>query len=119
MIHSSLTHYNQRLQRQVTNDYLKKSVTKILRNSPAINHGKIVSDLNLGFWTQLFENIHCQFLLGRPIQIFTNLPSGMNRNKINQKLNRIRSFRNRVSHHEPIIFSTRQNQSVFDLSRAK
>ncbi len=120
MSHPSLMHYNQRSQRNVTNEYLKSSVNKILRNNPnGITHGKIISDLNLGFWTELFENNYYQILLGRPIRIFTNLPSGMNRNKINQKLNRIRSFRNRISHHEPVIFANGpQNLPVFSLTTA-
>ena len=114
----ALRYFNQRLQRQVTNDILKKSIANILRKNPSITHGKIISDLNFAFWTQLFENTHYQILQGRPIQIFTNLPPGMNRNKINQKLNGVRDFRNRISHHEPVIFSTQQNQSIFDLSKA-
>jgi hypothetical protein len=112
----TLTYFNQLLQKQVTNDILKKNVTSILRKNSGITHGKIISDLNFAFWTQLFENTHYQILQGHPIQIFTNLPLGMNRNKLNQKLNRIRSFRNRISHHEPIIFAVQNNQTVFNLS---
>ncbi|TAF67571.1 MAG: hypothetical protein EAZ58_09790, partial [Flavobacterium sp.] len=39
------------------------------------------------------------------IQSFSNKPPGINRNAINQKLNRIREFRNRVYHNEPICFN--------------
>ena len=99
--------------------FLRKSVQKILRNNPNCSHGKIIGDLNFGFWTELFEKTPYKLLQGRPIQIFTRLPTGTNRNIINQKLNIIRQFRNRISHHEPIIFDNDNNGNpVFSIQHA-
>lgn len=107
--------------RQASNDYLKKSVQKIINNNRGgTTQGLIISDLTFGFWTELFEKTHFQILQGRPLQIFRYLPSGMNRNQINKKLNGIRQFRNRISHHEAIIFDKDRNgQRIFSLSEAK
>ena len=84
--------------------FLQKSVQKILRNHTDCSHGKIIADLSFGFWTDFFEKTPYKLLQGRPIQIFNKLPAGTNRHLINQKLNNIRKFRNRISHHEPIVF---------------
>lgn len=110
MSHPSLTYFDTRLGRQINNDFLKKSVQKIINNNaPGISQGKIIADLNFGFWTELFEGTHYKNLQGRPIQIFSNLPAGMNRSHINHRLNKIRRFRNRISHHEPIVFGKDAN----------
>lgn len=121
MSHPSLTYYDQRLKRKKTNDFLKNSVQKILHRSPAnISQGKIIADINLGFWTELFETTHYKLLLGTPIKIFSKLPPTVNRKTINQKLDRIRAFRNRIYHNEPIIFETDQaGQSDFSLKMAE
>lgn len=121
MSHPSLTYYDHRLKRNKTNDFLKKSVNKILyRSSANISQGKIIADINLGFWTELFELTHYKILQGTPIQIFTKLPPSVNRKTINQKLERIRNFRNRVYHNEPIIFDTDQSgKTTFSLKNAE
>jgi len=91
----------------------------INKNSGRTTQGMIISDLTFGFWTDLFERINFQNLQGRPIKIFHYLPAGMNRNQINQKLNKIRQFRNRISHHETIIFAKDVNdQRIFSLIEA-
>ena len=44
----------------------------------------------------------------------------MNRNLVNQKLDRIRNFRNRIYHNEPIIFdSNAAGKTVFNLAKSK
>lgn len=57
--------------------YLKGEVNKTigrLRNAGyVINSGKIIADLNFGFWSAIFEPRPYQLLQGRPIQIFTQL----------------------------------------------
>lgn len=101
-----LTYYHRILKKEVTNDHLKKSVNKLIkRNAKGISQGKIISDLNFGFWTELFDKTYYQILQGSPIRIFSNLPTGANRKLVNEKLGRIRKFRNRISHHEAIIFN--------------
>lgn len=121
MSDSLLTYYDYRLKRNKTNDFLKKSVNKILMRSPAnISQGKIIADINLGFWTELFELTHYKILQGTPIKIFRKLPPSVNRKVINQKLERIKSFRNRVYHNEPIIFDVdSKGKSIFCLKAAE
>lgn len=49
------------------------------------------------------------------LYILLNKPAGINRSAISQKLNRIREFRNRVYHNEPICF----NGNTIDLTYAE
>lgn len=116
-----LTYIHPQTNKSRTNDFLKSSVTKILRRTNGnISQGKIIADLNLGFWTELFELTHYKILQGTPIKIFTKLPPAVNRKTINQKLERIRNFRNRVYHNEPIIFDTDQSsRTIFSLKNAE
>lgn len=116
MADPSLTHIDRRTGRRVTNDFLKSSVEKSERRfrrlRVPITSGKIIADQSLGFWTDLFEVHHYRLLLGRPIQVFYNLPSGHGRSDACDKLNKIRQFRNRINHNEPICF----NGAVIDLT---
>jgi hypothetical protein len=108
MIHPTLTHVDRRTGRRITNDFLKSSVEKSERRfrrlSIPITSGKIIADQALGFWTDLFEVHHYRLLLGRPIQVFNHLPSGHGRSDVSDRLNKIRQFRNRINHNEPICF---------------
>lgn len=121
MVHSSLTYTDRRTNNIKQNHFLKNSVAKSITDlGAAATHGKIIADLKFGFWTALFDNTHYHILRGRPIKIFSNLPSGCNRNTVNKKLIHIRAFRNRVYHNEPIIFGKDSDGNViFDLSDAK
>ena len=80
----------------------------------SLSVGKIISDQNFGFWTELFELTFYKILSGRPIQIFGNLPTGTNRIDVMNRLNKIRNFRNRISHSEPICFTN----NIIDFSEA-
>jgi len=105
MSHTSLTYRDRRTGTIKHNHFLKNSVAKSISDIGAVvTQGKIIADLKFGFWTALFDLTHYRILAGRPIQIFVNLPSGTNRNIVHQKLVRVRDFRNRVYHNEPIVF---------------
>lgn len=88
--------------------HLKKSVMKAERKinakRDAITAGKIIAEQSLGFWTSLFESHHYRLVGGVTIQIFEHKPPHINRSLLNQRLNRIRAFRNRIYHNEPICF---------------
>jgi hypothetical protein len=109
MNHPSLRHRDRRTNRIVVNDYLKSSVEKsekrLRKLRTPISSGKIISDQVLGFWTDLFEVHHYRLLLGRPIQIFNHLPAGHGRSDVVDRLTKIRQFRNRINHNEPICFN--------------
>ena len=118
MSHASLSYYNASAGRIVHNHFLKKAVEKsekkLKRYGLTLSAGKIISDQNFGFWTELFELTFYKILSGRPIQIFGNLPTGTNRIDVMNRLNKIRNFRNRISHSEPICFTN----NIIDFSEA-
>lgn len=89
--------------------FLKKSIQKaertIRRKGSAVTSGKVIAEQSLGFWTSLFDPHHYRLIGGSPIRVFLNKPAYANRNLINQKLNKIRKFRNRIYHNEPVCFN--------------
>lgn len=91
------------------NEFMKKSVRSAIHKSGSHLHHKIVAELKFGFWTSFFDPKHYRLLAGRPISIFTTLPSGTNRSNILDKINRIRDFRNRIYHNEPVVFKKDTN----------
>ena len=109
MVDTSLTHIDRRTGKRLTNNFLKSSVEKSERRfrrlGVPITSGKIIADQSFGFWTDLFEVHHYRLLSGRPIQMFTNIPSGHGRSDACDRLNKIRKFRNRINHNEPICFT--------------
>ena len=88
--------------------HLKNSVNKaentIRRKGGTVSSGKVLAEQTFGFWTSLFETHHYRLIGGAVIHCFPNKPSNINRSSISQKLNKIRAFRNRVYHNEPICF---------------
>lgn len=58
----------------------------------------------MGFWTDLFEDHNYKLLQVKPIKIFTKLPRNYGRKEVNEELRKIRLFRNRINHNEPICF---------------
>lgn len=91
------------------NDFLKREISKaekrIQKTSTPITSGKIIAEQTLGFWTDLFEVHHYRLLKGKPIQIFHSLPPGHGRKEVNDELDKVRRFRNRINHNEPICFN--------------
>lgn len=105
MVDPSLTSIDRHTGQPKHNHFLKKSVAKTIRKIGAgYTQGKIISSLEFGFWTAFFDNYHYRILTGSPIRIFSRLPIGTNRAMIFDKLTRIRDFRNRIYHNEPIMF---------------
>ena len=83
---------------------IAKTESKFRRKGVPVTSGKIVSDQNFGFWLALFLPHHHKLLFGQLIHIFPNKPNSANRATIYGKLDRIREFRNRVNHCEPLCF---------------
>lgn len=104
----SLRFIYKRTGQQKINDFLKREIHKaekrLLKSGIQITSGKIIAEQSLGFWTDLFEAHHYRLLLGKPIQIFKALPSGYGRKEVNDQLDKVRRFRNRINHNEPICF---------------
>jgi len=89
--------------------FLKNSIIKaertIRRKGGAITPGKVVAEQTLGYWTSLFDTHHYRLIGGVVIHCFPLKPAHINRNLLNQKLNKVREFRNRIYHNEPICFN--------------
>ena len=76
--------------------------------------GRLIAELNLGFWMHMFDPFYDQGAgrHGRGLLLWTtanlktafpNVPAaGRTREAIRNRVDAIRRFRNRVSHHEPI-----------------
>jgi len=88
--------------------YLRTCVGKaekaLLQKRKRITSGNMVAEQQFGFWTSFFETHHYKLLKGMPMHIFPLKPKHCSRKEVSQKLNRIRTFRNRIFHQEPICF---------------
>ncbi|WP_159470249.1 Abi family protein [Dyadobacter sp. 3J3] len=105
----SLTFTYKRTGKQKTNDFLRREINKaekrLQKTRTPVTSGKIIAEQTLGFWTDLFEVHNYRLLRGKPIQIFHSLPAGYGRKEVNEELDKVRRFRNRVYHNEPVCFN--------------
>lgn len=109
---------NLKTHKSFSNNYWEKKISNILKSDRTASNGKIVSDLNFGFWTDLYETKYFPLVNGRPMSIFHQLPPNTNRGNISRRLKNIKSFRNRIYHNEPIIFHLDGNgNTIFNLQR--
>ena len=96
----SLTHVVKKTGKTKTNDFLKKEVEKsektLLGKRRNVTAGRVIAELNLGFWNSLYETHHYALLQGVPCKIFRGLPTGYGRKEINAIIQDIRIMRNRV-----------------------
>ncbi|MEJ0057831.1 MAG: hypothetical protein WDN75_20600 [Bacteroidota bacterium] len=118
MIDPSLTYDHKKTGQQKTNNFLlrevKKAETRLRNSRTPVTSGKVIAEQTLGFWTDLFEAHNYRILKGKQIKIFNHLPSGHGRKEVNAELDKIRRFRNRINHNEPICF----DGNNVDFSRA-
>nr|WP_277601109.1 Abi family protein [Pseudoflavitalea rhizosphaerae] len=93
----------------VSGFHMKHSVREaeeIVKNKyGSVSATRVMANQHFGFWTRLFDLAHYRLIGGSIIHCFPNRPPFANRRDIASKLNRIRSFRNRIYHNEPICFS--------------
>lgn len=84
---------------------VEESKRKLTRRREAVSIDKIVAELSLGFWTTLL-NSEFQMTLWGPIRkAFKNLPKDRKqRQAVSAPLNKVRDLRNRVFHHEPLLW---------------
>ncbi len=78
---------------------------KLTKRKESITPDKLVAELTFGFWTSLF-NASFQDELWQPLRlVFAHCPKGLRqRHNISSALNQIRDLRNRVFHHEPLVW---------------
>ncbi len=82
-----------------------KILTTIAKLGNQYTHDRLVAELSFGFWNYMFAPI--QFLVGGQglHKIYVNRTKGTNQKQIFNELDKIRSLRNRIAHHEPLCFS--------------
>jgi hypothetical protein len=92
--------------------YLKtevnKRIAKLREEKKPITNDNIIAGLTLGFWVALFYPASFKLLKGTPLKCLSNKPTTVNGTNFKKKLERIRDFRNKIYHNEPIIFSKSQ-----------
>lgn len=76
---------------------------RISSRNESITVNKVIAELSLGFWVRLL-NAEYELILWKPLRkAFPFLEkSQRQRNNVSAPVNKIRNFRNRVFHHEPI-----------------
>ena len=90
------------------NKYITQANKQIASRHEYSSPSKIVAELTLGFWVSLF-NVEYELILWKNLRrAFPNMPKRVRqRKKIAPPLNRFRTFRNRIFHHEPISWNLR------------
>lgn len=115
------------IETQATSGFLLSSQSEIFKErDKLVNHGrythdKLVASLSFGTWTFMFSK-NCYKNSGKTLlKIFPHKTLGMNQSDIYRELDRIRLFRNRIAHHEPLCFDHSGNiyvdyvQYIYDL----
>jgi hypothetical protein len=95
----------------ILNSNEQGKVTKAERDLRAkrkpIEPGRMVAELNFGFWTSLFDARYDRVLLNRPDFLknaFPYMPRSLRtRATLSRRFNSIRELRNRVFHHERLL----------------
>jgi len=85
------------------NQYIKQAIQQIAGRKELPTSSKVIAELTLGFWVSLF-NVEYERILWKNLRrVFPNMPKTVRQRKhIAPPLNRFRSLRNRIFHHEPI-----------------
>jgi hypothetical protein len=80
---------------------------KLSRRAEASTPDKIIAELAFGFWSSLF-NVHFQTILWKELRlVFPRCPKPQRqRHTISSALNQVRDLRNRVFHHEQLLWLT-------------
>jgi hypothetical protein len=95
---SRLTHWQQ--------DKVDEAKRNLGRLRKPLTPGRIVAELNFGFWTGFFNNVHARTGIGAFLsrRVFPHAPSTEQvQNKLDRRWKDIRDLRNRVFHHERIL----------------
>lgn len=74
---------------------------------------KIIAELTLGFWVSLFNAEYERVLWKDLRRVFPNMPKiERKRKNVAAPLNRFRTFRNRIFHHEPISWNLEKLKQI-------
>jgi hypothetical protein len=89
------------------NREIANAKTKLQRRHEPQSPDKVLAELTFGFWSSLF-NAQFQAVLWKDLRlVFARCPKQQRqRHNISASLNQIRDLRNRVFHHEPLLWLT-------------
>jgi hypothetical protein len=94
---------------------LRKAQEALNREGKPLAPGRIVAELSFGFWTGLTGPRYGDLWKNHLVKIFPRRP--VQRSEVQTRLNSIRKLRNRIAHHEPILFGgqlQRYINQIFD-----
>lgn len=82
---------------------INTAIKHIENRNELVTAHKVIAELPLGFWVRLF-NAEYELVLWKPLRKAFPFKDKQirQRNKVSAPINKIRDFRNRVFHHEPI-----------------
>ncbi len=83
-------------------------MVKDAKNKVGVLPGKVVAELTFGFWVDLCSkrNNNILWVQRKLSGAFPN--TAMRRDQVHQRLKIIQALRNRISHHEPVLTSTKK-----------
>lgn len=83
-------------------DMLLKARTELGRRAIIADHGRVVAELNWGFWTGILARRYEQLWRSDLRHVFQST-GPLTRNAVFLPLDDLRRLRNRIAHHEPIL----------------
>ena len=89
------------------NEVLK--IIQTLRHNNRYSNDRVVSSVSFGFWTHLVTKQPFRLGGNNLLQIFPNKTTGLGQRVIFNELMEIKTFRNRIAHHEAICFDVQGN----------
>lgn len=93
---------------------INEAITKL---GHRYTHDRLVAELSFGFWVQLFNGLLFSSG-GKTLHLtFGQRPAGSSQQFLFQELNKLRLFRNRLAHHEPICFNLTHQKSATYVSQ--
>lgn len=87
-----------------------------LKQKDRYTNDRIVSSVSFGFWTHLFTRQPYRLGGQNLLRIFPNRTVGLGQRAVFNELQEIKTFRNRIAHHEAICFDEKGN---IDMSRTE
>jgi hypothetical protein len=92
---------------------LRKAKDILTKEGKPLDAGRVVAELSFGFWTGLTGPKYDVLWRDQLVKIFPRRP--VQRTEVQTRLNSIRKLRNRIAHHEPILFSGRLQKYVHQI----
>lgn len=90
---------------------VQKTISTLVRQGK-YTHDRLVSSVTFGFWTYMFTKIPYKSGGQNLLQIFPNRTLGLGQKAIYKELMQIKTFRNKIAHHEAICFDAAGQKSM-------